>query len=163
MVHEEQWVPGAIATPNPHTLPTNAPAIGQIVGAYILRAVGITVADHAAAAIVGAIADHAVHGHDITTVAAAGGGSAMTEAVIPGPLETAGAGQVNPAAVDNLAAVQAHGAGAAPVTHTIGAGNPVVAAVATKTSTTTLTLNVNTLVGDLLVLRYIPMGFCIQS
>ena len=41
------------------------------------------------------------HQHDVTTVAAAGGGSAMTEAAIAGALETAGAGQTNPDAVDS--------------------------------------------------------------
>jgi len=41
------------------------------------------------------------HQHDVTTVAAAGGGSAMTEPLVAGPLETAGAGQVNAGAVDS--------------------------------------------------------------
>lgn len=183
MVHEERWIPGAVLAGATHTLPSLAPAIGQIIAAQILRG-GFTLADHAAAAIAGAVADHgaasviaaiddhAAHGHDITTVAAAGGGSAMTEPAAPGALETAGAGQTNVGAVDALAAAQAHAAtatdvahaaGAAAVTHTVNAATPVVAATATKVTTTTLTLSVDTLVGDELVLRYVPTGYLIQS
>lgn len=183
MIHEERWIPGAVLAGATHTLPSLAPAIGQIIAASILRG-GFTVTDHAAADVVAALADHgaasvvaavddhAVHGHDITTVAAAGGGSAMTEPAVAGALETAGAGQTNTAAVDVLAAAQAHAAtavdvahaaGAAAVAHTVTAASPTVAAVATKVSTTTLTLDVNTLVGDELVLRYLPIGYVILS
>ena len=41
------------------------------------------------------------HLHDLTTVVAAGAGTAVTEPVIPGPLEAAGGGQTNPDAVDS--------------------------------------------------------------
>ncbi len=201
-IHTEQWVPGAIATPNPINLPSYAPGIDAIISAEIVRvgsgfalpdhlpaaviaavddhaaaAVVAAIDDHAAAAVVAAIDDHPVHGHDITTVIAAGGGSAVTEPVIPGPLESAGGGQTNPAAVDPLPAAQAHAATAVPVAHAATAvpvahaatavpvvhgaataADPLVAAVATKVDRDTITLSVDTLLGDILRVRYIPEG-----
>lgn len=146
------------------------------------------VADHSQANIVAAIADHAVHQHDITTVAAAGGGAAMTEPAIAGPLETAGAGQTNTNAVDANAAAQAHAAGAAAVAHAAGVAvahaagaapvahaagvavthaahthaltgaSQVVAAVPTLVDNNTITLDVATNLGDLLRLTYLEEG-----
>lgn len=40
------------------------------------------------------------HQHDITTVVAAGGGGALTDPAVAGPLESAGGGQTNTNAVD---------------------------------------------------------------
>ena len=51
---------------------------------------------------------HGTQAHDITTVAAAGGGSALTEAVGATALESTGAGQVNTNAVAASAATLAH-------------------------------------------------------
>jgi len=150
-----QFVPGAIATPNPITLPTSAPDIQAVVSAEIER-LPAALADHAQANIVGALADHAVHGHDMTLVVPAGAGTAVTAPVIAGPIEQAGGPVVNPGAVDVLAAAQAHAAGAAAVAH--AGGNPVVAAVPTRITTRTFSLDVNTLVGDLLTLNYLEIG-----
>jgi len=69
---------------------------------------GIAVGDALRAVLHISMGAHAAHGHDITTVVAAGGGSAVTEPVIAGPFESAGGGQTNPGAVDVLAAAQAH-------------------------------------------------------
>lgn len=99
-------------------------AQAAIVGAladHAQAAIVGALADHAQAAIVGALADHAAHGHNITTVAAAGGGAALTQPLVPGPIETAAAPQVNVGAVDVLGAAQAHAAGAAAVAHAAGA------------------------------------------
>lgn len=101
----------------------NHPAADIVAGLANHAAVDVVAAiiDHPQADIVGAIADHAAHGHDITTVVPAGGGGAITDPAIPGPLESAGGGQVNAGAVDVLAAAQAHAAGAAAVAHAAGA------------------------------------------
>jgi hypothetical protein len=75
---------------------------------------------HAAVAFTGNAL--ATHQHNITTVGAAGGGKAMTEPVIPGPLETAGAGQANTNAVDAASAGTPAGTNAATVAVTTVAG-----------------------------------------
>lgn len=175
------FIPGAVVTPNPINIPATALFMSSVVGAYILRMgagfaipdhpqadVIAAVADHPQADVAGALADHPVHQHDITTVTAAGGGSAMTEPAVAGALETAGAGQTNPNAVDANAAAQAHAAGAAAVAHAAGAAavahgaatgaNPVVAATATLVDHDTITLNVSTELGDILYLTYIEEG-----
>ena len=128
----------------------------------------VDLVDHPQADIVGAILDHPVHGHDITTVAVVLGGGAVTDPAAPGPLESAGGGQVNTGAVDDLAAAQAHAAGAAPAVHAHGAGVPtvhtnlnsdiLVAAVPTLITNGTFSLDVNTLVDDLVLLTYIEEG-----
>ncbi|HUU08556.1 MAG TPA: hypothetical protein VMW61_03470 [Dehalococcoidales bacterium] len=150
-----QFVPGAIVTPNPITLPASAPDIQAVVSAEIER-LPAALADHAQAAIIAAVADHAAHGHDITTVGPAGGGGAVTAPAVAGPLESVGGPVTNTGAVDVLAAAQAHAAGAAAVAH--AGGNPVVAAVPTRLTTRTFSLNVDTLVGDLLTLNYLEVG-----
>ena len=154
------FVPGNVVSPAAITIPTTVPDIDLVVAAVITRLPsGQTIPDHAAADVIAAIDDHAVHGHDITTVAAAGGGAAVTEPAVAGPLETAGAGQTNPAAVDALAAAQAHAATATDVAHGASVGaSPVVAAVPTKITTRTLSLDVDTELGDLLTLDYIEVG-----
>ena len=153
-----RWVPGAVVSPNPITVPTAAPDIQAVLAAEITRVpTGLcNLVDHPQVDIVAAIADHPVHGHDITTVAVGGGGFAVTAPVVVGPLEQAAGGVINPAAVDVLAAAQAHAAGAAAVAH--AGGNPVVAAVPTRLTTRTFSLNVDTLVGDLLTLNYLEVG-----
>ena len=190
------WVPGAVGKGVNFDLPAWAPLLDLVSSAEITRvpscvldhpqadivgaladhaaaAVVAAFADHTQAAIVAAVADHAAHGHDITTVGPAGGGGAVTDPLIPGPLESAGGGQVNVGAVDVLAAAQAHAAGAAAVAHVAGAAlahvagaaavahaasNPVVAAVATKVDHDTITLDVALLLGDQLRLSYIEEG-----
>ena len=150
-----QFVPGAIVSPNPITIPDVAPDIEAVVSAQITR-LPVGLADHEPADIIAAIADHAVHGHDMTLVAPAGAGTAVTAPAVAGPIEQAGGPVTNPGAVDDLAAVQAHAGSAVAVAHT--GGNPVVAAVPTRLTTRTISLNVNTLVGDVLSLDYIEVG-----
>lgn len=150
-----QFVPGAIVSPNPITIPAAAPDIQAVVSAQIVR-LPVSLANHLPAAVVAAIADHAAHGHNITMVGPAGGGAAVTAPVVPGPLEQVGGPVVNPAAVDVLAAAQAHAGSAVPVAH--AGGNPVVAAVPTRITRRTFSLDVNTLVGDVLTLDYIEVG-----
>jgi hypothetical protein len=151
------FVPGAVATPNPITLPTGAPDIRTVVAAEIIR-LGGALADHPAADVVGAIADHAVHAHDLVVgaaaVAAPYGASAGGNDVVDGAGELiAGGGATG---VQDLAAAQVHVAGAGVLAH--ATGNPIVAATPTKITDTTFSLNVNTLVGDVLVLVYNEVG-----
>ena len=175
-----RFVPGAIVTPNAITLPTTAPDIDAVVTAEITRVpVGMcnlaahgqadiiaAIDDHQQADVVDALADHGVHQHDITSVVAAGGGGALTDPLIPGPLESVGGGQVNAGAVDNIGAAQAHAdgttppphaAGVNPVAHGAGA-DPIVAAVPTRLTTRTFSLDVSTLAGDLVTLSYQEVG-----
>ena len=171
-----QFAATAIVSPNPITLPAGAPDIDAVVTAEIERLPSAlanhtqaevidAIAVHAQALIVGALLDHPVHQHDITLVAPAGGGGAVTAPVIAGPIEQVGGPVTNPNAVDANAAAQAHAAGAAAVTHLVGAnplahagGNPIVAAVPTRISTRTFSLDVNTLAGDLVTLAYLEVG-----
>ncbi|MBI4029422.1 MAG: hypothetical protein HY376_03585 [Candidatus Blackburnbacteria bacterium] len=51
---------------------------------------------------------HATQAHDVTTVAAAGGGGALTEPVAAGPFESSAGGQVNPNVTALTAATLAH-------------------------------------------------------
>ena len=160
---EIRFIPGAVVSPNAITLPVTSPGIEVVSAAQIVRlANGATIPNHLAAAIQASapINDHAAHGHNITTVVAAGGGGALTDPVIPGPLESAGGGQVNTAAVDVLAAAQAHafGAGVATVHGASVGANPVVAAVPTKITARTFSLDVDTALGDILTLMYQEVG-----
>ena len=150
-----QFVPGAIVSPNPITIPDAAPDIYAVVSAQIAR-LPASLADHDPADIVAAMADHAAHDHDITMVGPAGAGAAVTAPAAPGPLEQVGGPVTNPGAVDVLAAAQAHAGSAVAVAH--AGGNPVVAAVPTRLTTRTISLDVNTLVGDVLSLDYIEVG-----
>jgi len=154
-----RWVPGAVVSPNPITIPATAPDIQAVVAAEITRVpTGMcNLVAHPQADIVAAIADHAVHDHNMTLVGPAGGGAVVTAPVIAGPIEQVGGPVTHPGAVDALAAAQAHAAGAAAVAHAGGA-DPVVAAVPTRLTTRTISLDVNTLVGDLLTLFYLEVG-----
>lgn len=178
------FVPGAVGGGGTHTLPDEFPNMRIINSAEIWRASGVAttdehaaaelqaaipVDDHTQAEIVAAVLDHPVHPHNLTTVGAAGGGTAVTEPVVPGPLEAAGGGQVNPAAVDDLAAAQGHADGAAPVAHVYGAGVPavhamtltatiLVAATPTLVTNRTFTDTSPTLVGDMYSLDYEEEG-----
>jgi len=157
-----QFVPGAIVTPNPITLPASAPDIDVVVSAQIVR-LPAGLADHDPADIVAAIAAHAVHAHDMQSTGQAG---APTQALGTNAgideLQDDGAAAVHtiPGGVaglgiqDDGAAV--HAGSAVPVAH--AGGNPVVAAVPTRLTTRTISLNVDTLVGDVLSLDYIEVG-----
>jgi len=154
-----RWVPGAIATPNPITIPDAAPDIQAVLSAEITR-LPVALCDltaHPDVDIIAAIDDHPVHGHDMTLVGPAGGGAVVTAPVVAGPIEQVGGPVTHPGAVDVLAAGQAHVATAIPVAHGAGA-DPVVAAVPTRLTTRTISLDVNTLVGDLLTLAYLEVG-----
>jgi len=152
-----EFVPGAIATPNAITIPAGTPDIQAVVLAQICR-LPAGLADHAPADIVAAIADHAVHSHDLTVGAVAmavpAGASAGGNDLVDG------AGQLIPAAdptgVNDIAGVQAHAGSAVDVVH--AGGNSVVAAVPTIITTRTFSLDVNTLVGDVVALDYLEVG-----
>ena len=153
-----RWVPGAVVSPNPITIPATAPDIQAVVDAEITRVpTGVcNLVAHPQADIVAALADHPVHGHDMTLVAVVGG-VVVTAPAVAGPIEQVGGPVTHPGAVDALAAAQAHAAGAAAVAHAGGA-DPVVAATPTRLTTRTISLNVNTLLGDLLTLAYLEVG-----
>lgn len=183
-----KWVPGAIGTPNPITIPAAAPDIFAVLEARITRlpnALGVAtdhlpaaivaaLADHAQAAIVAALANHAVHAHALisqgTGIAPAGGAfglgaglNALEDGAAAAPHTAPGGGATG---VQNNAAAQAHGNGVAAVVHGAGAAplvhgaaaNPVVAAVPTLVTARTISLDVNTLVGDMLTLAYLEVG-----
>ncbi|MBI4029421.1 MAG: hypothetical protein HY376_03580 [Candidatus Blackburnbacteria bacterium] len=71
----------------------------RVAGVAALAHAGGAVDTHAAAGVTQPDA-HAQHQHAVTTVMAAGGGSALTEPMVAGAFETAGAGQTNTGAVD---------------------------------------------------------------
>jgi hypothetical protein len=161
------FVPGAIATPGAITLPADAPDIDAVVSAQIIR-VGnaLAIPDHTPASVVAAIANHAVHAHDLVSQ---GLGGAVANALgLPAGLNVlndAGAAALHtvPGAgatgVQNNAAAQAHAATAVAVAHgAVIPANPVVAAVPTKVTGRTFSLDVNTLLGDLLTISFREMG-----
>jgi len=178
-----QFVPGAIVSPNPITLPVLAPDIDAVVTAQIIR-LPTSLADHAGAdvagalathlqaAVVAALADHAVHAHDVISQGVGGApANALGLSAALNTLEDAGGAALHtvPGAgatgVQNNAAAQAHAVGGAAVAHGAGAaplvhagGNPIVAATPTRITTRTFSLNVNTLVGDMLELNYREVG-----
>jgi len=130
----------AVVSPNPITIPAEAPDIGAVVSAQIIR---VPNAD--------TIGDHAVHAHDLVFGAAQA--SAVTVAVGAGaPL-----GAVAAATVPGGGATGIQNLGA-PQTHTKIGASPVVAAVPTRLTTRTFSLDVNTLLGDLVTLRYREVG-----
>jgi hypothetical protein len=161
------WVPGAVVSPNPINLPTGSPPIDRVVAASITRIrAGLGIANHAQVDIVAALADHAVHLHDLQLeVEADAGGNRVNSALGPPvTLGRPGAGALvvgvqGTRGVQNNAAAQAHAAGAAAVTHgALTWADPVVAATPTKLDEDTITLNVNTTLGDLLTLIYEAIG-----
>lgn len=139
------FVPGAVATPGTITTPADTPDIDTVVSAQVIRAPSAV-----------AIADHAVHAHDLVSQ---GLGGVVTNALgLPvglNVLNDAGAAALHtvPGAgttgVQNIAAAQAH---------VVTGGNPVVAAVPTKITRRTFSLDVSTLLGDLLTLNYLEVG-----
>ena len=136
------FVPTAIVSPNPITIPTTAPDIDAVVAAEITRlpsaladhdpadvlaaidahaaaAIAAAIDDHPQADVVAALLDHPVHPHDLAVGAAAvavpAGASAGGNDIVDG------AGQVIPGGgvtgVQDNAAAQAHAPGAAAVPH----------------------------------------------
>ncbi len=162
------YVPGAIgAAPNLHTIPSGAPGIAAVIAAQIQR-LPASLADHSGVNIVAAVADHAVHAHDLISQGL--GGPVANPLGLPAglnELNDAGAAALHtvPGAgatgVQNNAAVQAHAAGVAPVVH--AGATPVVAAVPTRVNNTQFTLDVATLVGDLLTLIYVEVGELVRA
>ncbi len=131
-------IPGAIATPNPVTLPAAAPDIFAILSAQIIRATsGLT--------------DHAVHDHPINVAGGGGAGGTMTFAAAvfqeSGAGATVNGGGAAGQGVRNNTAAQAH-----------TAANPIVAATPTMITARTFSLNVNVLVGDIVELAYLEVG-----
>src|SRR3990170_1416687 len=141
------WVPGAVVSPNPINLPTGSPPIDRVVAASITRMrAGLGIPNHAQADVVAALADHAVHAHDLVSQGL--GGPVANALGLPAGLNVlndAGAAALHtvPGAgatgVQNNAAAQAHAAGAAAVAHgALTGADPVVAAVATRVDEDTI-------------------------
>ncbi len=160
------FVPPAIATPNPITLPAPFPNMRRVSTAQLLRVPNaVVVPNHLAADVQGAaaVSDHAVHSHPL---AFSGGGAGAT--VIPGAAllsassgaQVVGAGGPAGDGVRDNAAPQAHAYGAgAPVAHGANTGATlVVAAVPTLITNRTFFLSVNTVLGDFLELVYEEEG-----
>lgn len=184
-MNEIQWVPGAVATPNPITLPAGSPDIDDVVSAEIWRvtiALGLdnhtqaqivaALAAHPEAAIVGALAAHVVHNHqlDLTDAQADDPATRVQSTPLPAPILGYPGGGVTVAGgaggvLDNLVA-QGHAPGATAVAHADGANpvphggsaDPVVAAVPLKLSERTFRLNVSTQDWDILTLVYLERG-----
>lgn len=162
MPQTKTWVPGIVASPAAITLPPGSPQIDRVIAAEIIRIrAGLGIPDHTGALIAAGLASHAVHAHDLVFGAAQA--SAVTSAVggPPGALGAAAAATVaggGATGVQNLAAVQAHAAGAAMAHAALTGTDPVVAAVPTRLSATTFSLNVNTTLGDILTLIYEEIG-----
>ena len=156
------FVPGPVTNPDPITLPADAPDIDVVVSAEIERfSAAVLVADHPPADIVAAIADHAVHAHDL--VIGSGGGIETGTFGTGAALESSGAGGTVVGAgaqgVQNNPAAQAHSATATPVVHGPNTvASPVVAANPTQIDNRTFSLDVNTLAGDVLALVYQEVG-----
>ncbi len=154
---------GVVVSPAAITIPADSPDIGSVVSAQIVRLpAGMTVADHAQAAVVAALADHAIHSHPFAFSAGGAGATIITGAALlsaSSGAQVVGAGGAAGDGVRNNAAAQAHGDGAAAVVHGANVGaSPVVAAVPTLITTRTLSLDVNTALGDLLTLAYREVG-----
>lgn len=131
------FVPGAIATPNPITIPAGVAGIDDVVGAVITR-------------LPSGLADHVVHSHPLAFSAGAAGATIVTGAALlsaSSGAQVVGAGGAAGDGVRDNATAQAH-AGA----------SPVVAAVPLKVTERTFSLDVSTLVGDLLTLVYMERG-----
>jgi len=162
-----RWVPGAVVSPNPITIPDAAPDIQAVLSAEITR-LPVALCDliaHPDVDIIATIDDHDVHAHDLQSTGQAPGAPAETLGMPVGlnALHDSGAavvhtipGGVAGGSIQN-ASIPAHVATAVPVTHGAGA-DPVVAAVPTRLTTRTISLNVDTLVGDVLSLDYIEVG-----
>ena len=156
-MYQLRIVPGALAPAAAQTIPAGAPQIRSIISATITH-IPAALADHPPADVVGALLNHAVHSHHLDVGAAAVatpyGASAGGNDIVDG------AGQAIPGGgatgVQNNAAVQAHAAAAGVLAHV--AGNPVVAATATRITDTTFSINVAILVGDVLTLVYNEVG-----
>jgi len=194
-------IPGAVATPNAHTLPTGAPLIDRVVGAEITRITDTITLGHNAGALFAhvdgavvahanmAVNAHAAHMHDIITQGAAGAPAVLLgwDAVAPPTqLEDSGAAALHTFAggggtgiqdgalsahvvvqaddhtpAETIAGLGDHAAAlvaASQGNHAVPAVTPVVAAVPTRLTARTFSLDVNTLVGDLLVLSYVEVG-----
>lgn len=154
----------------------------------LLAHAGAAVDAHAGAAVdahAGAAVDaHTAHAHDLTiqgiaavaaiagtnagftgleitdagaalqTIAGAGATGVQNSVVAAHVVTQPGAHVVTQPGAHAVTQPNDHGAAAHAVTGT----TPVVAAVATKVDRNTITLNVNTVLGDLIQLRYIPEG-----
>ena len=161
------FVPGAIATPNPITLPAPFANMRRVSTAQILRMPNaVVVPNHPAVDIQGGapINAHAVHAHDLISQGL--GGPVANALGLPAGLNVLndaggaalhtvpGAGATG---VQNNPAVQAHVFGAgAPVAHGANTGaTPIVAAVPTLLTSRTFSLSVSTVLGDIVELSLI--------
>lgn len=131
------WVPGAVTHGSNITLPSGAPPIDEIVSAQIVR-------------IPSALADHPLHSHNFLI---------KNNATAAKSIEASASGFEANLGADVTVAGGSTGGGvqnAAAMSHT--GANPVVSATATKVNSTTITLDVDTALGDLLTLVYVPVG-----
>lgn len=155
------FAPGAVVSPGAITIPTNAPDIGSIVSAQIIRTTsGITISAHAVTQ-----PTQADHSHSLMST---GIGGAVAEALgLPAGLnvlnDAGAAGTHTIPNADGTNGVQKTGAppvisGTAVAAHTLTGADPTVAATPTKLTSRTLSLNVNTVLGDLLLLYYEAVG-----
>ncbi len=149
-----------------HTLPSVFPDIDAVGTARIVRPTSqVAVGNHTQAEVAGALADHAVHGHDFVST---GIGGAVANAMgLPAGLDAindAGAAGAHTVAagsasgVQNNAAAQAHAAGAAALAHALTGADPTVAVTPTKATGRTFSLDQNVNAGDWVELNYMPVG-----
>jgi hypothetical protein len=141
-----QFVPGAVTGGQPINLPSWAPKIDAVSSAYIIRPTSqISIANHPALSHAGtAVADHTTG--SVTHLACSAtdaryGTDTNLATVVTGATHTVTQPNDHPAQA-----------------HTVTGANPVVSATPTKVDEDTITLNVNTQLGDILVLTYIPVG-----
>jgi hypothetical protein len=133
------FVPGVVATPAPITLPADAPDIDVVVSAQIERI----------PAALGA------HSHDLVSQ---GLGGAVANALgLP-----AGLNELDDAGAAALHTVPGGGATGVQNSAALTGASPVVAAVPTRRSARTFSLDVNTVLGDLLVIVYQEIGVLVH-
>lgn len=150
--HTQAEIVAAIAdhAVHTHTLQVQAGAAVEAFGAT-----GAGVADLRSASgqtIPGGVAATGIQNNAAAQAHAAGG----APAVHAGAADVAHAVGAAPIAHAVGAAAMVHGAGAAPITHV--SASPIVAAVPTISTARIITLDVNTLLGDVLVLSYLAVG-----
>lgn len=140
------FIPGAVTAGQNINLPSTAPKIDLVVSAQIFRTPSaVSIANHAALSHTGtAVADHATGNANHAACSA-------TSAAYPtgGSLGTFVTGATHTVTQPNDHAAQSH---------TVSGADPVVTAVPTKVDEDTIRLDVNTNLGDLLMLTYIKMG-----
>jgi len=143
-----QFRPGATTAGDDINLPSWAPPIGAVLSGEIWRlASAVSIADHAAHSHISFIADETDAGGAAgnTVPLLHGDGTATTTIKIEAATGQASAKEVNSSEV-------------AAMTHTVSGDNYVVSVTVTVVDSDTVQLDVDTVEGDVLVLRVIPAG-----